>query len=63
MTKFIDSSKLQEFADDNFQLILMKMAEKFSNSVENMVGKRIFAHYEQFLLLLQCFQKTCIEDM
>ena len=33
----------------------MKMAEKFSKQVENMVGR-----YEQFLLFLQCSKKTCI---
>ena len=27
--------------------------------VENTVGKREIARYEQFLLFLQCFQKTC----
>ena len=27
--------------------------------VENTVGKEEFAHYEQFLLFPQCFQKAC----
>ena len=31
---------------------------KFSNSVENTVGKGEIARYEQFLLFPQCFQKT-----
>ena len=32
----------------------MKMAEKFSKRLENMMGR-----YEQFLLFPQCFQKAC----
>ena len=40
----------------------MKMAEKFSNRVENSVGKGEIAHYDQFLILPQCFQKTYIAD-
>ena len=36
-------------------LRLMKM-------VENTVGKGEIAHYEQFLLFPQCFQKTCTTD-
>ena len=35
---------------------------EFSERVENTVGKRKNAHYEQFLLFLQCFQKTCVTD-
>ena len=34
------------------------MAEIFSKQVENTVGKGEIAHYEQFLLFPQCFQKT-----
>ena len=34
----------------------------FSNRVENNVGKGEIAHYEQFLLFLLCFQKTCTAD-
>ena len=30
-----------------------------SKQVENTVGKGEIAHYEQFLLLPQCFQKAC----
>ena len=37
----------------------MKMAKKFSKRIENSVGKGEIARYEQFLLLPQCFQKTC----
>ena len=32
----------------------MKMAEKFSKRLENMMGR-----YEQFLLFQQCFQRAC----
>ena len=32
----------------------MKMAEKFSKRLENMMRR-----YEQFLLFPQCFQKAC----
>ena len=42
----LDSSKLNELADDNF---------KFD---ENTVGKSKIAHYGHFLLFPQCFQKT-----
>ena len=36
---------------------------KVSKWVENTMGKREIAHYEQFLLSPQCFQKTCTADM
>ena len=32
---------------------------KLSKQVENTVGKREIARYEQFLLFPQCFQKAC----
>ena len=32
---------------------------KLSKQEENTVGKGEIAHYEQFLLFPQCFQKTC----
>ena len=38
------------------------MAESSSNGVENSVGKGEIAHYEQFLLFPQCFQKTYAAD-
>ena len=41
----------------------MKMTESSPNRVENIVGKGGIAHYEQFLLFPQCFQKTCTADM
>ena len=34
----------------------------FSKQVENTVGKGEIAHYEQFLLFPQFFQKTCTAD-
>ena len=37
------------------------MAESFKQ-VENTVGVGEIAHYEQFLLFPQCFQKTCTAD-
>ena len=36
----------------------MTMAESFPKRVENIVRKGEIAHYEQFLLFSQCFQKT-----
>ena len=51
----LDSSKFKVFADDNCLL-------KFSKWVENTVGKGEIAHYEQFLLFTQYFQKTCTAD-
>ena len=52
-----DSSKLKEFADDNFEFD--ENERKLSKRVENTVGKGEIARYEQFLLFLQCFQKAC----
>ena len=59
-TRFLDKSKLKAFADDNF--IFDENGRKFSKQVENNVGKGEIAHYEQFLLFPQCFQKTCTAD-
>ena len=58
--QILDSSKLKEFVDDNFNLD--ENGWKFSKRVENTVGKGEIARYEQFLLFLQCFQKTCTAD-
>ena len=52
-----DSSKLKDFADDNFRFD--KNGRKLSKLVENSVGKGEIARYEQFLLFPQCFQKAC----
>ena len=57
----LDSSKLKEFADDNFKFD--DSGRKFSKWVENTAGKGEIARYEQFLLFPQCFQKTCTADL
>ena len=54
--QILDSFKLKEFADDNFNFD--KNGKKFSKRVENTMGKGEIARYEQFLFFLQCFQKT-----
>ena len=43
----MDSPKLKEFADDNFNFD--ENGRKFSKRVENTVGKGEIARYEQFL--------------
>ena len=55
--QFLGSSKLKEFADNNF--LFDENGGEFSNRFDNTVGKGEIAHYEQFLLFPQCFQKTC----
>ena len=55
--QILDFSKLKEFADDNFKFD--ENGRKLSKQVENTVGKGEIAHYEQFLLFPQCFQKAC----
>ena len=55
--KVLDSSKLKEFADDNFKFD--ENERKLSKQVENSVGEGEIARYEQFLLFPQCFQKAC----
>ena len=59
--QILDSSKLKEFADDNFKFD--KNGRKFSIWLENTVGKGEIARYGQFLLFPQCFQKTCTANM
>ena len=56
----LDSSKLKEFTDSNFELD--ENGRRFSKQVENTMGKGEIAHDEQFLLCLPCFQKTCTAD-
>ena len=51
-------SKLKEFTDDNF--IFDENGRKLSKWVENSVGKREIARYEQFLLFPQCFKKRLL---
>ena len=41
---------------------LNENGSNFSKRVENTVGKREIARYEQFLFFLQCFQKTYTAD-
>ena len=53
-----DSFKLKEFPEDNFEYD--ENRTKFSKWVENTVGKGEIAHYEQFILFPQCFQKSYI---
>ena len=53
--KFLDSSKLKEFADDNSKFDAN--SGKLSKMVENTVGKGEIA------LFPQCFQKTCTANM
>ena len=55
--QILDWSKLKQPADDNFKFD--ENIRKLSKWVENTVGKGEIAHYEQFLLFPQCFQKTC----
>ena len=56
----LGSSKLKEFADDNFKFD--ENGRKLSKRVENTVGKGEIARYEQFLLFPQCFQKACFPE-
>ena len=53
----LDSSKLKEFVDANFEFD--ENGSKLSKWVKNIVGKGEIARYEQFLLFPQCFQKAC----
>ena len=54
------TSKLKEFADDIFKFD--EIGKKFSKWVENTVEKGEIAHYKQFLLFPQCFQKNFTAD-
>ena len=58
MTKLY-SSKLKEFADDNFKFD--ENGREFFKIVENTVGKGETAHYEQFLLFPQCFKRLVLQ--
>ena len=53
--QILDSSKFKEIADNNIKLD--KNGGKFSERVENAVGKGESACYEQFLHFPQCFKK------
>ena len=54
--QILDSSKLREFADDNFKF--NENGRKFLKRVENTVEKGEIARYEQFLLFPLCFQNV-----
>ena len=58
--QILGSSKKSGFADDNFKFD--ENGRKFSKRVENTGGKGEIAHYEQFLVFLQYFQKTYAVD-
>ena len=52
--------QIEMFADNNFEFD--ENDGKFSKRIENTVGKGEIARHEQFVLFLQCFQKTCNAD-
>ena len=54
--QILDSSKLKEFADDNFKFD--ENGRKLSKRVENTVGKGDIAHCEQFLLSHSVLKST-----
>ena len=54
------TSKLKEFADDNFKFD--ENRRQLSKRVENTVEKGEIARYEQFFLFPQCFQKACFPE-
>ena len=58
--QILDSSKLKEFADDNFKFD--ENERKLSKQIENTVEKGEIACYKQFLLFPQCFQKACFPE-
>ena len=58
--QILDSSKLKEFADDNFTLD--DNGRKIYIRVENTVGKGEIARNEQFLLFPQCFHMAYTTD-
>ena len=55
------SSRLKEFAGDNFKFD--ENGKKLSKREENTMGKGEIARYEQFLLFPQCFQKACFQGV
>ena len=59
--QILHSSKVKKFADNNFNF--RENDRKSLKRVENTLGKGIIAHYKQFLLFRQCFQKTCTAEM
>ena len=57
--QILDSSKLKEFADDNFKF--NENGRKFFKRVENTGGKGEIACHEQFLLFPQCFKRLVLQ--
>ena len=58
--QILHSSKLKEFADNNFNFD--KSGSQLSKGVGNTVGTGEIAHYEEILLFPQFFQKNCTAD-
>ena len=58
--QILGSPKLKEFTDHNFKV--HENGGKFSECIENTVGKGKIARYKQFLLFPQIFQNTCTAD-
>ena len=52
--QILDSSKLKEFADDNFKFD--ENGRKFSKCIENIVGKGEIARQSNFSFFQKCFQ-------
>ena len=59
--QILDSSKMKEFAEDNFEFD--ENGNEFSKRLENAVGKGEIARYEQFLLFPQCFPTVVSQDL
>ena len=55
-----DSSKLKEFAEDNFKFD--ELGRKSFKWEENTEGKGEIDIYEQSLFFQQCFENTCTAD-
>ena len=58
--QILDSSKLKEFADDNFEFD--ENCGEFSERIENSVRKGEIARCEQFLRFSQSSQNICTAD-
>ena len=55
----LDSSKLKEFADDNFKFD--ESGRKLTKSIENTEGKGEIACYKQFLLFPSAFERLVLQ--
>ena len=55
--QILDSSDSKEIADEIFKFD--EKGRKFSERLQNSVGKEEIDLYEQFFLFQQCFRKTC----